>query len=94
MGERPSGPHALELFDFLMAVLVWSSVMLIGLSLDGFLKARRVFLDSLEGFKVELGVYWRLRLFAIFLGLLKCLPLKEMLWLSSCLGPVVDCSVV
>ena len=39
--------------QFEMMVMVWSSEMLMGLSLVGFLKAQRVSLDSLEGFKVE-----------------------------------------
>ena len=94
MGERPSGPTALEFFDLLMAFAVCSSVMLMGLSLVGFLMVRRVFLKPLEGLRVVLGVYWRLRWFEIFLGLLWCLPLKEILWLSSCLGPLFSCLMV
>ena len=70
MGEMLSGPMALEDLLFFMACLTWISVMIISGSSDFLRRLRLMFLASLVGIVVALGVNCLLNMFAIFLGLL------------------------
>ena len=66
-GESPSGPSAFEFLDFLIALAVCSTVIITGASV-GFLRYfLMVDLDSFLGLVLVPGVYWVLKLFAIFL---------------------------
>ena len=57
IGDRPSGPMALELLDFLMASNVWAGVNVTLESLGLHFSFRRVPLRALTGFLSEEGVY-------------------------------------
>ena len=70
IGDRPSGPTALEHLAFLMAFLVCSMVTITSESVDFFLMSRMSLRKALVGLVVEGGVYWEFNLLAILLGLL------------------------
>merc|ERR1711860_42555 len=82
----PSGPIALELLLFLIALILFSSVISISGSSVFFCRFLRRLRKGLVAFMLVLGVNCWLNLFACFLGTWMCLPLNLMDWLSSLQG--------
>ena len=78
-GDSLSGPRALDALDFLMVFWTSAGVMMIGLSCTLFLVLRMRLQKSLVGLVKAGSLYCLFKLFATFLGSVKCLSLKATL---------------
>lgn len=76
IGDKPSGPKALELFDLLIAARVWAGVNSIKGSFVFFFRERSVRLKGCDDLESLGGVYCLLKLLAMALAQLVVLSLK------------------